>query len=347
MAFTNAQLASGAFMALETINRIDPVDQISTNKPFTEWLFRNKVESNFMNGAFREPVYVDHGQNYQNYWGADQVSYNDRNPARLTRFAPYAAHDGFYLTEHDMMANGIILTDDREAVASGVEKEQLVNLLTVKHQALKAGFQEEFDVEMHLDGSANPKAAPALSHIVSTTPATGTVGGIDASTALYWRNNVNLGIATNSLVDEMEETWRACTLYGGMAPDTIFAGSLFIDAYRKEAGDTINRQIVVNEKGGTGLDASVSGVYFKGVPIVWDPTLDLLDARLGVVTYPYAKRAYFLNSKTYKLRPQKGRWMVKRKPERLPDRYVHYRGLTADYGVTTDRRNNLAVLSVA
>lgn len=347
MAFTSAQIASGAFMALETINRADPIDQISTNKPFTEWLFRNKVESNFTGGTYREQVYVDHGQNYQNYWGADQVTYNDRNPVRLTRFNPYAAHDGFWITEHDLAANGIILTDEREAVASNVEKEQLVNMLTVKHQALKAGFQEEFDIEMHLDGSANPKAAPALDHIISTTPATGTVGGIDAVSATYWRNNVNLGIAAADLIEEMEQSWRDCTLYGGSAPDAIFAGSIAMDTYREQAGNTINRQIIVNEKGGTGLDASVSGLYFKGVPIVWDPSLDLLDARLGVVTYPYAKRMYFLNSKHYKLRPQKGRWMVKRKPERLPDRYVHYRGLTADYSVTTDKRNGMAVLSVA
>ena len=347
MAFNPAQLASGAFMALETINRNDPIDQVSTNKPFLAWLLKNKVESNFTGGVYREPVYVAHDSNYQNYWGADQVTYNDRNPARLTRFAPYAAHDGFWITEHDLMANGIILTDDRESVASGAEKEQLVNLLKLKHQALKAGFQEEFDVEMHLDGSSNPKAAPALAHIVSVTPTTGTVGGIDSASAPYWRNNVNLGIAAANLIAEMEETWRACTLYGGTPPDTIFGGSAAMDIYREQAGDTINRQIVVNEKGGTGLDASISGLYFKGIPIQWDPTLDLLDQRLGVQTYPYSKRMYFLHSGNYKLRPVKGRWMQKRKPERLPDRYVHYRGLTADYAVTANKRNGLAVLSVA
>lgn len=346
MAFTSAQLASGAFMALETINRNDPIDQISTNKPLTAWLLKNKIDSNFTGGVYREPVYVAHDTNYQNYWGADQVTYNDRNPARLTRFAPYAAHDGFWVTEHDLMANGIILKDDSESVASGAEKEQLVNLLKLKHQALKAGFQEEFDVEMHLDGSANPKAAPALAHIVSITPTTGTVGGIDSATATYWRNNVNLGIAAASLIAEMEETCRACTLYGGQAPTKLLAGSAFIDAYRTQAGSTINRQIIVNEKGGTGLDASISGLYFKGVPIEWDPTLDLLDQRLGVQTYPYSKRLYMLND-SYRLRPQKGRWMVNRKPERLPDRYVHYRGITADYAVTTNKRNGLAVLSVA
>lgn len=346
MAFSQAYLASGAHMALEAINRKDPIDQISTNKPFTAWLIKNRVEVNFTGGVYREPVYVAHDSNYQNYWGADQVTYNDRNPARLTRFAPYAAHDGFWVTEHDLMANGIILTDDRESVASGAEREQLVDLLKLKHQALKAGFQEEFDVEMHLDGSANTRASPALAHIVSTAPTTGVVGGIDAATAPYWRNNVNLGIAPANLVAEMEETWRACTLYGGQAPTQLFAGSAFIDAYRAQASDTINRQIVVNEKGGTGLDASISGVYFKGIPIQWDPTLDLLDQRLGVQTYPFSKRLYMLND-SYRLRPQKGRWMIGRKPERMVDRYVHYRGLTSDYAVTTNKRNGLAVLSVA
>ena len=44
-------------------------------------------------------------------------------------------------------------------------------------------------------------------------------------------------------------------------------------AYRIAAGQTINRQINDggNAKGGITLDASVSGTFFKGIPLVWDP----------------------------------------------------------------------------
>jgi hypothetical protein len=81
------------------------------------------------------------------------------------------------------------------------------------------------------------------------------------------------------------------------------------------------------------------------VPIVWDPTFEALDALLSTTTQ--TKTAYFLNSRAIKLRPVKGEWMRDRKPERLPDRYVHYFAKTSKYGLTTDKRNALAVLSIA
>lgn len=347
MPATADQIASGATYTLESFNTKDPIDQIGTDKPFLEFLMSNKEMSVFGNGFYNEGVYVNYNSNYQNYYGADQVTYNQRDPVKWAKFSNFAFHDGFWLDEHTLSRNGIILTDDRESVMSGAEKVQLFNLLKVNRQALKDGIQQQLDIEVHLDGSANAKSVPGLDLLISTTPATTTVGGIDASTATYWRNNVNMGITASNLIDEMEKTWRACMLHGGQAPDKIFAGSEFIDAYRQQAGNTINRQIIVNEKGGTGLDASVTGVYFKGVPIVWNPTMDALDDLLGVITYPWKKRCYFVNSKNVKFRPVNGRWMIDRKPERLPDRYVHYWGKTGDYGFSTNKRNANAVLSVA
>lgn len=350
MPITAAQLVRGANYTLMTNAANDPVDQVTKDKPLMEWLIRNKKEGAFGNGIFNEKVRFTHDSNYQNYSGDDQVNYNRRDTVRLAPFQHYEAFDGFSLNETELANNGIIITDDTSAVLEEGEKLQIVNKLNEGWATLKEGFQENWDREMHLDGQQDAKACPGLDLLVSTTPNVGVIGGIDAANALYWRNNANLAISTASagnLTEEMEQTWRACRTFGKSSPDFMPCGSAFYDAYRKDAKDTINRQVISKSMGGDDLDTAVENLYFHGKLLVWDPSFDELDTLLGVITYPWAKRCYFLNSKHIKLRPFKGRWMVKHTPARVYDRFTHYFGLSADYGLTTNRRNANAVLSIA
>lgn len=352
MPFTAGQLATGANYSLETFQRNDPVDQVNSTHETLKWLMAHKEMTLFGNGAYNAAVYISNNANYQNYFGADQVTYNERDPARQAKYRYYNYHDGFWFDEDRLAANGIILTDDREAVASGAEKIQLVNLLKVSYSALKNGINAALGLELLQNGSASAKSVPGLDQLVSTTPTTGVVGGIDASTATYWRNNADMGIVTTTagtLTAEMETMWRACMIYGGEAPDYIVVGQAFYAAYVKDAGVTINRQIEDggNLRGGVTLDGAINGAFFHGIPLVRDPDFERLDAALGAITYPWTKRAYFLNSRHITFRPMTGQWMINRKPERLPDRYVHYFGQTGKYGMSTDKRNSMAVLSVA
>lgn len=352
MPLTSAQLLAGANRQMESFSTDDPIDQFTTQRPFAAWLIANRTDSVFGNGIFNEKVRITNDSNYQNYTGDDQVTYNRKDTVRKAPFQHYEAHDGFALNETELSNNGIIMTDDRNAVMADAEKIQIVNLLTENWTTLKDGFQENWDIEVHLDGSTNPKAVPGLDALVSTTPTVGTIGGIDASTATYWRNWASMNISTSTagnLISAMERLWRQCTTYGAMTPDFIVVGSAMYDAIQADALKVMSRQISlgVNTTGGVTLDPSTKALAFKGVPVVWDPTFDALDAKLGAITYPWAKRGYFLNSKTIKLRPVKGRWMVKRTPPRVYDRYTHYFGYTADYGLTTKKRNANAVFSIA
>lgn len=352
MPVNTAQLLAGANYTLESFAKNDPIDQFTSQRPLTEWLVKNRIDSVFGNGIFNEKVRITNASNYQSYQGDDQVSYNKRDTVRKAPFYHYDHHDGFALNETELADNGISMTDDRDSVVTDYEMQQIVNKLTENYAVLKDGFQEKMDLELHRDGSLSATDCPGLDLLVSTTPATTTVGGIDCSLTgnEYWENQVNTGISTASagnLTDQMEKTWRACITKGKMgAPDFLVCGSKFLDAYRIDAGLTINRQIIVPGKGGTNLDASVSGVFFKGVPLVWDPSMDTLQAS-DDPTVDWDKRCYFLNSKALNVRPFKGRWMVQRKPDRVYDRYTHYFGQTADFGFTVKQRNALAVLSIA
>lgn len=360
MAVTSAALANGANKQLEVYAKGDPVDQVNKDRPLMQWLVANKMETVGGNFYFNEKVYTTNDSNYQNYYGDDQVSYNRRDPVRLAKFAWANFHDGFGVNEDELAANGITLNDDNPEgnVVSDHETVAIYNIMETNWTALKQGVQEKFDEELHLDGTQDPKAVQGLDFLISLTPAVGSVGGIDGATSAYWRNNALLNIprvtdqaTAVAFIAAWERVWRACKTYGRMTPDKIIVGSDMYDQYKAAVNLTNERSVtIVNKSGKPGqpsLDGGTGDLYFKDVLVEWDPTFDTIDEVYGEPTHAWKRRAYFLNSKTIKLRPLKGHWMVNRKPPRMYDRYVFYFGLTSKYRLTTNKRNANAVLTVA
>lgn len=351
MPFTTAQLTTGATYTLNTYERTDPVDQINDKHVALDWLIKNRESADFGNGYLKLPLYYSNDGNYQNYFGADQVTYNERDPAKWAEFAHFNHFAGFWFDEDRLAANGIHISDDGDTMPTRDEQSRLINLLKTSYRALKNDIQTGLAYEMYRDGSQSTKACPGIEHIVDWTPAVGTVGGINAATFTWWQNNASTSISadTNLLAgtQQMEVMWRNCMRYGGMVPNKIVAGSAFIDSYRKNAGSTVSRQInsATLEKGGVSLDPSVTNLYFHGVPVEWDPTLDALDTLLSTSTR--SKTCYFLNSEAIKLRPMNGEWMRNRKPKNLPDRFVTYFGQTSKYGLVTNKRSALAILQIS
>lgn len=116
MPLTAAQFVSGSNTQLQTYATDDPIDQFTTERPLASWFIRNRKDSVFGNGVFNEKIRYTNDSNYQNYSGDDQVTYNRKKTTRLAPFQAYEAFDGFTLNETELANNGIILTDDRNAV---------------------------------------------------------------------------------------------------------------------------------------------------------------------------------------------------------------------------------------
>lgn len=359
MPFTPAQITYGGKAAIDFYLKNDPIDQINIVHPLLKRLGEGKKEYAGGLQYVVEQLRFSNDSNFQSYFGDSQVSYNRKRTLDQAKYTWGAFHDGFGLNEDELAQNGIIVTDDKNTVPSDAEKVQLTNLLQENTETLKLGFEENFDLMIHRDGSQSTTDIPGLDHLISLTPASGTVGGIAASNA-WWQNyaDLTLGSTAGEFLDKMEAAWRACIKYGGSIPDFILAGADFIDAYRNACGapgGAIQRQVILG--GATGnktaatLDGSVgtginTGLYFKGVEIIWDPVFDLLDT-LDAPTISWASRCYFLNTRFLKLRPIKGHWMVSRRPPRVYDRYVHYWALTSKCAMTTGKRNAHAVLALA
>lgn len=349
MPFNAEQLAYAGRAAIDYFLKNDPIDQINTDRPLIKKLSAAKKPYAGALQYVTEQLRYQNDANFQSYFGDSSVSYNRKRTLQQAKFTWGSFHDGFGLNEDELTQNGITMTDERDSVPSDSEKVQLTNLLSENMETLKIGYEENFDLMLHRDGSASSTDIPGLDSLVSLTPsASATIGALDQSTYSWWRNYADTDISTataGNLVDRMEIAWRECTRYGGTKPDFLLVGADFLDAYRRDASATVNRRLNTTGKGNTSVDASVDGVYFKGVELIWDPVFDVLDD-MDSPSIEWSKRCYILNTKFISLRPIKGHWMVPRKPPRVYDRYVHYWALTSKAALTTGKRNAHAVLSI-
>jgi hypothetical protein len=353
MPFNTEQLAYAGKHAIDYFLKNDPIDQINTERPLLAKLMGMKQDYAGGLQYVVEQLRKSNDSNFQSYFGDQQVTYNRKRTLEQAKYEWGSFHDGFGLNEDELAQNSITMTDDRSAAPSGDERARLTNLLQENMETLKTGFQENLDIMLHRDGTQSATDVPGLDHLVALTP-TNVVGGIDGNTNTWWRNYSDSSVAQVDLINTMELAWRECIRRGNSAPDFILVGSAFLDEYRTSASEVVNRQITLGgrdgNRAGANMDASVgngvrTGLYFKGVELMWDPVFDELDTLDNPAT-DWAKRCYFLNCRFLKLRPIKGHWMVPRTPPRVYDRYVHYWALTAKAALTTNKRNAHAVLAL-
>lgn len=347
MPISAPDLAELTKVSLDEYMRNIPIDQIAVEHPF---LKRLMAKRKLFLGA-RQSIVVNirksYDSNFKWAYGMDPVDFNKRNTTEPAAFPWRRAVDGLYLDYDRLYGNGIKVREGERGAykLEQNEKVQLVNLLDEQMEALKLGFLENLNLELLRDGTQSADAVTGLDGLVSLTPAVGTLGGIDRATATYWRNHVQTGIAAGGLAGAMEAAWRKCIRAGGGgAPDMILAGTAFIDAYRSNITLTQNVDAGGVKRIDVGVGSGVeTGLYFKGVPITWDPsfqTLDTLDAPLT----PWEKRAYFINTKAIEYRDDD---MDVVTPVRPTNTLALYAMINLRLALVLKRANANAVLAIA
>jgi hypothetical protein len=351
MPFTSEEIQNAGKAGLDYFLANKPVDQIDVERPLLKALQAKKKSAPGATQYVVEQLRKNFGSNFQWYNGSSVVTYNKRQTLEQAQYAWRSAHDGFALNEDQLTQNGIILTDTKGPTkATEAEEIQFTNLMEEQSEALRLGFQEQFSQALHVDGTQAVDAITGLDALVSLTPTTGVVGGIDrAPTAnAYWRNNVSTGLTvtatTGTVLNQMEVNWRQCTRNGGR-PDLILVGTTYLDGLRNFLMLTFGRMDFgpSNEKV---IEGGTKQMTFHGVEVQWSPEFYDLDARYAPAT-PWEKRCYFLNTNTVKLRPMEGHDMISRKPPRAYDRYEYYWAMTWKGAVTMNRSNANAVLALA
>lgn len=333
-------------VSLDEYMRNLPVDQIGVEHPLLKKLMAKRKL--FLGAKQNIVVNVrkSYDSNFAWAYGEAAVGFNKRKTTEQAAFPWRRAVDGFYIDYDTLFGNGIKVREGQRGQfkLEQNEKVQLVNLMDENLEAFKLGFEEKLDLELHRNGTASADAVTGLDGLIATDPTAGTVGGLNRATALYWRNGAQTAIGTGqALLDAMEAMWRRCIRNGG-SPDFILAGSAFCDAYRKAITITQNADVGSVKKidGGVG-QGTETGLYFKGVPIVWDPNFETLDA-LDAPLIPWEKRCYFINTKWIDFRDDD---MDIVSPTRPHNVLALYQMINLRLAVVLKRSNAHAVLAIA
>lgn len=360
MPFTADELANINNATLENyIDKGTVWKQNVANKPMLDAF--NRMAGRFGGGKEYVSFAVKAGQgggSLQGYTGDDQVAYYNPTGIKRARFPWREHHIGMVITHTELKIDGIDVVDtdgnDTRAM-DGREEFALANLLDEKNDTLGEDYAFSLDRFIHGDGTTDAKALAGIQSIILDNPGTGSTGNINRVTNTWWRNRAATAAfggaggqaaitsaTTNggALIEFLEKEWLLLSKYrNGQTKVKIFAGSDWRAAYMKELRANGN-YTMTGWQGQSNADGGMDDPKWKGVPIVWDPTLD----DLGL-----SKRAYFIDmGKTgVRLLYMDGQRMKKHNPARPYDRYVMYNGITTTAVMVAKQLNTSAVYDIA
>jgi len=139
-----------------------------------------------------------------------------------------------------------------------------------------------------------------VSKIISTTPTTGSVGGINRATFTFWRNQQTSGAKTTSaydnLVSAMKSIYNACSLGGvEMTPTSVITDRTTFGAYEATLVDVLRIQRDAKATGGD-IGFLNEAIQFKGAKLYYDEDAPSAEVR-------------FLNPKVLKFMYLAGAWL--------------------------------------
>lgn len=361
MPFTADEISNINNSALENyIDRGTVWKQNVQNKPMLDAF--NRSAGRFSGGNENVSFAVKAGQgggSLQGYSGDDQVAYYNPTGIKRARFPWKEHHIGMVVTHTELKIDGIevVETDASQDTrrVDGREAHALANLLDEKNDTLGEDYAFSLDRLIHGDGSTDVKALAGIGSIILEVPSTGTTGTIGRVVHDWWRNRAataangsagGQGAITSNTADggaliefldkELRQLGRKRQ---GQTRWNWFAGSAFIDAYKKELrANGYYSQSMSSDRDVP--DGSMQDPRHAGRQIVYDPTLD----DLGL-----SKRCYVLDMGRTGLRLlyMNGQRMKRHNPARPYDRYVMYNGITTTAVMVAKQLNTSGVYDIA
>lgn len=267
-------------------------------------------------------------------------------------------HIGMTMSETEMKRHGILVGDEFANKIRRKGDRGLHILSNLLDEAL-ADFAEQYAKTMNSllwgDGSSDAAALAGIRSFILDIPTLGTVGGLSNVTYAGWRNRARTAAfagdgsfnaahggnrvtssASNggALLQVLQYEMRQLRRYGGR-PDCFYAGSDFIDAMETEIRANGNYSDMGFTKA---QDGSMGEMRFKGLNVIYDPTLDDLSR---------SKYAYIWDSRDIYLQTLEGDWKRQRNPARPYDKFTFYQSLLCTGQMVARRRNSSLVIEIA
>ncbi|AKR54330.1 phage structural protein [Devosia sp. H5989] len=361
MAFTADEIANIANSSLETF--LDKGKVWAQNIQDKPMLAAFQVSAgSFTGGKEVVSLGVKSGQGggqLQGFDGDDQVSYYNPTGTKRVKFPWKEHHIGTRTTLTELKTDGINVVENGASQTtepmSDREAQALANNMDEKNEALMEDYNASLDSLIHLDGSADSKALAGIGAFILDVPNVGQTGGLPRAVYPWWTNRAATAafggaggqgaITVNpanggALIEFMDKEWRQLGRYaGGISGVKLFAGSDFIDGYKKELRSNGFYSQDMSKDDGT-PDGSMKDPKHAGKQIVYDPTLD--DMGLSKRLY-----AIDMSRKGIRLLYMEGNRMKRHNPARPYDRYVIYQGITTTAVMVARRLRSSGVYDIA
>lgn len=206
---------------------------------------------------------------------------------------------------------------------SGLEKlqnagpDQVIDLLDARISNAEKTLMNLVAAGCYSDGS-NPKVIGGLQFLVSDSPTTGTVGGINAATWPFWQNLVfsaaNNGgaAATSANIQQYMNSLYLPLCGAGEQPDLIVADNSFYQLYWQSL-QSIARVTDVSAK--SKPDIGFQSLKYAGADVIFDGGFQGYSSDVNpVIGGAPAGHMYFLNTDYLKFRPHRDCNMVPLEP---------------------------------
>jgi hypothetical protein len=240
-----------------------------------------------------------------------ELMYNDPNTMNAGSYSGYDVIDitpnsPISAAQYDLKQYAAAVTISGLEQLQNSGKEQIIDLLEGRIQVAEAQLMNQISAGIYSDGTGNGgKNITGLQAAISTTPATGTYGGINRATWSFWRNVAfsavtNGGAAvTPANIQSYMNRVAVQLVRGTDRPDMIVADNNYYRAYL-ESLQAIQR--VTSEDSAA---AGFTSLKYLGAGLNCDVFLDG-----GIGGSIPTNTMYFLNTKYIFFRPHRDRNFV-------------------------------------
>ncbi|NBT61519.1 MAG: phage major capsid protein [Planctomycetia bacterium] len=289
MAFANSSITDIIATTIQSRSG-ELADNLTQNNAILQRLQQKGNIKPFSGGnvILQEIMYNDPNTNNANsYSGYEVLNISPDSPISAAQYSITQYADSVTMSGLEMLQNS--------------SKEAIIDLLDGRMQVSEARLLNRISGDLYLDGTGNGgKNITGLAAAVSSTPTTGTYGGINAANWTFWRNVATTGTALTAANIQAKMTSTAIQLVRGTdKADLIVADNNFYSLY-VQALQAIQR-ITSEEAGASGF----ASLKFYGGGTSADVVLGG-----GYGSQATANTMFFLNTNYIFFRPHKERNFV-------------------------------------
>jgi len=289
MAFANSSITDIIATTIQSRSG-ELADNLTQNNAILQRLQQKGNIKPFSGGnvILQEIMYNDPNTNNANsYSGYEVLNISPDSPISAAQYSITQYADSVTMSGLEMLQNS--------------SKEAIIDLLDGRMQVSEARLLNRISGDLYLDGTGNGgKNITGLAAAVSSTPTTGTYGGINAANWTFWRNVATTGTTLTASNIQAKMTSTAIQLVRGTdKADLIVADNNFYSLY-VQALQAIQR-ITSDEAGASGF----ASLKFYGGGTSADVVLGG-----GYGSQATANTMFFLNTNYIFFRPHKERNFV-------------------------------------